>query len=108
MRVACNKLVRDRIPEIIAATGRQPVTRVLDHPSYHKALIGKLAEEAREAADASPDDLPGELADILEVIKTLATTIGMTWDELQALAAAKQSQRGGFSERIFLQYVEDA
>ena len=49
MRVAYNKLVRDQIPDIIAATGSQPSTRVLDHASYRGALRSKLLEEAREA-----------------------------------------------------------
>ncbi|MGD0246388.1 MAG: nucleoside triphosphate pyrophosphohydrolase [Streptosporangiaceae bacterium] len=49
MRVAHHKLVRDQIPEIIAAAGRQPVTRVLDQAGYQAALRAKLIEEAREA-----------------------------------------------------------
>jgi predicted house-cleaning noncanonical NTP pyrophosphatase (MazG superfamily) len=38
MRVAYNKLVRDQIPDIIAAAGSQPSTRILDHASYRDAL----------------------------------------------------------------------
>ena len=47
------KLVRDRIPEIIQAGGRHPVTRVLDESGYRQALLDKLVEEAGEAASAS-------------------------------------------------------
>ena len=43
MPVPYRKLVRDRIPEIIQADGRHPVTRVLDEASYRRALLGKLA-----------------------------------------------------------------
>jgi predicted house-cleaning noncanonical NTP pyrophosphatase (MazG superfamily) len=49
MRVAHHKLVRDQIPQIIAADGGRPVTRVLDQASYRAALRAKLLEEAREA-----------------------------------------------------------
>ena len=51
MRVAHHKLVRDQIPAIIAAAGRQPVTRVLDQAGYQAALRAKLVEEAREAQE---------------------------------------------------------
>ena len=46
MRVVYNKLVRDLIPDIIAANGNQPSTRVLEHDSYQGALRSKLVEEA--------------------------------------------------------------
>lgn len=67
MRAAYNKLVRDQIPDIIAATGSQPSTRVLDHASYQSALRSKLLEEAQEAA--SDEHLVSELADVLEVLR---------------------------------------
>ncbi len=100
------KLVRDRIPEIIQADGRRPVTRVLDKASYHQALLAKLTEEAQEAARATADDLPGELADVLEVLRALTGTTGMTWPQLIATANDKRSRRGGFTKRIFLESVE--
>ena len=55
MRVAYNKLVRDQIPDIIAAAGSQPSTRILDHARYQGALRSKLLEEAQEA-EAAPDE----------------------------------------------------
>ena len=79
MTVPYRKLVRDRIPEIIQAEGRHPVTRVLDEAGYRQALLDKLAEEAAEAARASAADLPGELADVLEVLRTLTAAAGMSW-----------------------------
>lgn len=59
MAVPCRKLVRDRIPEIIQAGGRHPVTRVLDEAGYRQALLAKLAEEAAEAAARAPRTFPG-------------------------------------------------
>ena len=106
MPVPCRKLVRDRIPEIIQSEGRHPVTRVLDEASYREALLAKLTEEAQEASYATVDGLPGELVDVLEVLRALTVTAGMSWDQLLALAENKRSQRGGFGRRIFLEEVE--
>jgi predicted house-cleaning noncanonical NTP pyrophosphatase (MazG superfamily) len=101
-----NKLVRDRIPEIILSEGHHPVTRVLDEATYQVALLAKLLEEAKEANEAAVTDLPNELADVLEVLHALAATAGMSWAGLISLAAEKRSRRGGFEKRIFLESVE--
>ncbi len=102
----CRKLVRDRIPEIIRSEGRRPVTHVLDEAGYREALLAKLIEEAQEASRATADGLPGELADVLEVLRALTATAGMSWAQLLALADDKRSQRGGFGRKIFLEAVE--
>ena len=91
MPVRHNKLVRDRIPEIIQAQGQHPVTRILDNASYQEALLAKLAEETRETQEPAAEDLPDELADIVEVIQALATAVGMSWVQLLALAADKRT-----------------
>jgi predicted house-cleaning noncanonical NTP pyrophosphatase (MazG superfamily) len=106
MRVAYHKLVRDKIPAIIQADGHQPITRTLDERDYQAALLAKLIEEAQEAHAAPAENLPVELADILEVLQTLVAAQDMTWDELLSLAAHKRTQRGGFDDRIYLEYVE--
>lgn len=108
MRVTYNKLVRDRIPEIIKANGHHAVTRVLDGEEYQAALLAKLVEEAREAQNAVDDELPGELADIWEVFLALLSTLHLTWQQVQALASAKRGERGGFQSRIFLEYTEQS
>ena len=105
MRVTYNKLVRDRIPEIIESDGHHAFTRILDGQDYRAALLAKLVEEAREAQSASADELPAELADVREVLQALLSTLPMTWQELDVLAAGK---RGGFGDRIFLEYTEQA
>jgi predicted house-cleaning noncanonical NTP pyrophosphatase (MazG superfamily) len=108
MRVAYNKLVRDQIPEIIAADGGQPVTRILDDIGYETALRIKLLEEAREAQAAQDGKLLPELADILEVLQALATAHDMSWEDVVSEAGRKRAERGGFDKRIFLEYVEQA
>ncbi|TDC87390.1 hypothetical protein E1285_20685 [Actinomadura sp. 7K507] len=93
------KLVRDRIPEIIRAAGRLPETRVAG-PDEHGALLrAKLYEEAGEYA-ASGD--PAELSDLLEVVHALAALHGITPVELEERRAAKAAERGGFSDRLVL------
>ena len=108
MRVTYNKLIRDRIPEIIEADGHRAVTRVLRGEDYRAALLAKLVEEAREAENAPDDELAGELADVWEVFQALMATLPLTRHELDALAAAKRDKRGGFDGRIFLEYTEEA
>jgi predicted house-cleaning noncanonical NTP pyrophosphatase (MazG superfamily) len=108
MRVAHHKLVRDQIPEIIAAAGRQPVTRVLDQASYQAALRAKLIEEAREAQAAPDGQLASELADVLEVLRALAAAHDMNWEDVVSEANRKRAERGGFGDRIFLEYVDQA
>ena len=108
MRVAHHKLVRDQIPGIIAAAGRQPVTRVLDQTGYQAALRIKLLEEAREAQEAPYGRLASELADVLEVLKALAAAYDMSWEDVVSEASRKRAERGGFGDRIFLEYVDQA
>jgi len=108
MRVTYNKLVRDRIPEIIQSQGHRAVTHTLNDESYHAALLAKLVEEAQEALEASAEDLPAELSDVLEVLRALVRSLGMTWEQLLALTTEKATGRGAFQERLFLEFVEQA
>ena len=90
MRVAYNKLVRDQIPDIIAATGSQPSTRILDHVSYRGALRSKLLEEAQEAEAAADEQLASELADVLEVLRALAQAHDMKWEDIELRASRNE------------------
>lgn len=103
-----NKLVRDLIPQVIEATGKEFRTRILDEEEYKKELIIKLKEESEEyfAAESSKESLE-ELADMLEVIRALAVVHGATWEELEALREKKAEAGGGFQERVYLIDVED-
>jgi predicted house-cleaning noncanonical NTP pyrophosphatase (MazG superfamily) len=87
-------------------TGGQPVTRVLDHASYEAALWAKLLEEAHEAQAAPGGQLVSELADMLEVLQALAAAHDMGWEDVVSEASRKRAERGGFDNRIFLEYVQ--
>ncbi|MFC0039168.1 nucleoside triphosphate pyrophosphohydrolase [Actinomadura rayongensis] len=93
------KLVRDRIPEIIRASGAEPVTYIADETEYRQRLRDKLREETAEACAADPSDLPGELADVLEVVHALAAAHGLTPARLEEIRAAKSAARGAFTAR---------
>lgn len=99
-----NKLVRDKIPEIITSAGKQAVTRVLRDEEYLAELDRKLTEECAEyQADKSIE----EMADVLEVLYAIAAARGYSIEELEQVRAAKADKRGGFAKRIFLQKVEE-
>ena len=106
MRVSYHKLVRDQVPAIIAADGGRPVTRVLDQAGYEAALRAKLLEEAHEAQAAPDGQLASELADVLEVLQALAAAHDMGWEDVVSEASRKRGERGGFDNRILLEYVE--
>jgi predicted house-cleaning noncanonical NTP pyrophosphatase (MazG superfamily) len=98
-----NKLVRDKIPEIIAADGKTAKTRILNKQEYLEELIKKLAEEYEEfKADQNVE----ELADLLEVILSLADALNIKHSELAKTLSNKALERGAFKKRIFLEGVE--
>ena len=94
-----NKLVRDRIPEMIREKGETANVRILPEDEYILCLEQKLDEEVGEY---HRDQNAEELADILEVVFALADTLGVSREELLELCTQKRQARGGFSERIFL------
>ncbi|MDD9271497.1 phosphoribosyl-ATP pyrophosphohydrolase [Paenibacillus sp. GCM10023248] len=104
-----NKLVRDRIPEIISRNGSVSNTRILDEAEYKTELRTKLAEEMNEYLEATDDkNAMEELADILELLHALTSIHGSTVEQLESIRANKAEKRGGFKEKIFLIDVQDA
>ena len=95
-----DKLVRDKIPEIIAAKGGESKTHIADQDEYTAKLRAKLQEEVDEYLENSS---PEELADILEVVYALADGSGVTREDLEKLRAEKAEKRGAFKERIILE-----
>ena len=101
-----NKLVRDRIPEIIAAEGRQYATEILDEGEYRQALLEKLVEEAQEVTIAGPDDLVKELADLYEVVDALIAAFQLDREAIRTTQHKRHNERGGFAKRIKLLWTE--
>ena len=102
-RVTYNKLVRDRIPEIIAAAGSRPKTRVLDKAEYISELKRKLVEEVEEF---NTSHVAEELAGILGVLFAIASQMRIDPVLLDELRRSKKEERGGFEAKVFLINVE--
>ena len=97
-----NKLIRDRIPEIIERSGKKCVVEVLEDDAYLQYLDQKLNEELAEyQADKSLE----ELADLLEVMYAVAVARGYSVEELERVRKEKFEKRGGFEKRLCLKGV---
>ena len=103
-----NKLVRDKIPEIIKSSGKEYRTKHLNAGEYIKELRTKLNEETNEYIEADSDaQALEELADVLEIIHSLAIVHGANFEAVEDIRKTKHIRRGGFQEKIFLIDVED-
>lgn len=100
--IAYNKLVRDRIPEIIESSGKTCTTEILSLENYIRMLDVKLDEEL---AEYHKDQNIEELADLMEVIHAAAIARGYTLEDLEQIRAEKAAKRGSFEKRILLKEV---
>ena len=127
-KITHNKLVRDRIPNIIIGKGLSFKAHKLDNVEFENELSNKLIEEANEVAErvqwlnhkcgqepVSNEelkyDLEGiteELADVLEVYINLVKSLKIKTADIEKAADLKRVKNGGFEDKIFLEWVEDA
>ena len=99
-----NKLVRDKIPEIIKSNGGKPNTRILNDAEYLAELETKLQEEVKEYLESGEIE---ELADIEEVLRALVAAKGASPETFEQIRQGKADKRGAFAEKIFLESVEE-
>ena len=97
-----DKLVRNRIPEIIWESGRDCICSQLNGKEYIKALDKKLTEELKEYQESKSME---ELADLLEVVRAVAKARGSSIEEVEKIREEKARRRGGFEKRILLEEV---
>lgn len=97
-----NKLVRDKIPEIIKEKGKNPTTHKASDEEYWEKLKEKLNEEVDEFLEESNEE---ELADILEVINSICDFKNISKEDLERIKLKKKEERGGFEGRIILDEV---
>jgi predicted house-cleaning noncanonical NTP pyrophosphatase (MazG superfamily) len=103
-----NKLVRDRIPEIIESSGKKFSTKILSQEEYITELKNKSFEELEEYRDAETrEDALEELADLMEIVHALAKSHETSLEEVEEVRLKKAEKRGAFEKRIFLIEVED-
>ena len=100
-----NKLVRDRIPEIIASdNGKTCSTRTMQPVEYLKALNKKLQEELQEYLESGEVE---ELANLEEVLRAILDVKDVSYDDFESIRIKKANERGAFKKRIFLEYVKE-
>lgn len=94
-----NKLVRDKIPEIIRADGKECEIRVAEGKEKYELLEKKLMEEVNEFLE---DKNLEELADVMEVLFGLDNELGYSEEDLIRKREEKKSERGGFEDGMML------
>lgn len=106
MRVRYDQLVRDRIPEIIRQEGSLCESTEMEEQEYRERLREKIIEEAHEVVSASPAGLVEELGDLYETIESLMASHQIDPATVADVQARKRQERGGFSGRVKLLWVE--
>lgn len=107
MKHIYNKLVRDRIPEIIENDHKTCAIRILDNDEYLGCLKSKLLEECHEVMDAEGEDIKKEIADVLEVLEALENILHINHQEVLSIKKKKAHNNGAFNNKIYLKYVEN-
>jgi predicted house-cleaning noncanonical NTP pyrophosphatase (MazG superfamily) len=102
-----DSLVREKMPSRIKKLGGRVQTRRLDSEAYPQYLKLKLKEEVLEVCNAeNPKDIKEEIADVLEVVYTLAKSYGLQMEHIEQTRLQKRKERGGFNKGVFAEYVE--
>lgn len=95
-----DKLVRDKIPQIIHKKGQKAITHIANNNEYWQKLKEKLAEEVKEFTDNASIE---ELADILEVLEAISKFKKFSQSKILLTKRQKAYQRGKFNKRIILE-----
>jgi len=93
-----NKAVRDKIPEIIKADGKECRFKILSNEEFLVELEKKLGEEIEEYR-RSWEIM--ELVDVMEILYRVAELKGVSANRFELLRERKRAERGGFSENLF-------
>jgi predicted house-cleaning noncanonical NTP pyrophosphatase (MazG superfamily) len=94
-----NKLVRDKIPEIIESGGEKCVAHIATPEEYRTKLFEKVVEEATELSN---DKNIKEVADVLEVLDAIIELEKYDKEEIQKIKKERREERGGFQKRVIL------
>ncbi|MCP5098104.1 MAG: nucleoside triphosphate pyrophosphohydrolase [Chloroflexi bacterium] len=107
MRKTHNKLVRDRIPEIIHDNEQICGIEIMSTLEFKQAVKTKIVEEANEIATAqTEEELIKEIADLYEIVDTLIELYALEKTDIQASQVMRREQRGGFKKQIKLLWAE--
>ncbi|MDQ7095468.1 DUF429 domain-containing protein [Desulfosporosinus sp. PR] len=97
-----NKLVRDKIPQIIEDSGKKAIIEKVSGTGYLDLL--KLGEELQEYLDSQKVE---ELADLVEVVYAILDYKGVSRQEFESIRKQKVEERGAFRDRLLLKEVRD-
>ncbi|MEJ0073281.1 MAG: nucleoside triphosphate pyrophosphohydrolase [Candidatus Saccharibacteria bacterium] len=101
-----NKLVRDKVLDDMQNLKQRVEWHKLDDIEYLPALAKKLVEEAQEFSLENSEAALKELADVMEVIESIAAEYGADWDKLRAVQADIRAKRGGFHDRVYVERLD--
>ena len=102
-----NKLVRDKIPEIISWNNRIAKMRILNDEEYKLEALKKIVEEANEVLVArNNNDLMKEIGDLQEIIEAVIIAFNLDEKEILKIKNQRKKERGGFDKKIFLESVK--
>ncbi len=103
-----NKLIRDRIPEIIEKDGCSYKTRILKQKEYKQELLKKIVEESQEVLETNGNkrELIKEIGDVQEIINYIIKTFNLDKKEIEKIRKKRKKSRGSFDKKIFLEYTE--
>lgn len=103
MKKIYNKLIRDKIPEIIIADDEIPKIKMLNKKEFQQELIKKILEEAQELQSAqNKDEILNEIVDLQELLDWLAKEHQVSRAKICRLQTAKNKKRGSFKKKLFL------
>ncbi len=94
-----DKLVRDKIPEIIDSSGGSAKIRSCSDHEFWKYLKKKLSEETKEFIESEKTE---EIADILEVLHSIIAQMKVSYEDIENMRMKKREERGGFDKKIIL------
>lgn len=97
-----NKLIRDKIPEIIEQSGKQAVVEKVSGEEYLELLKAKLDEELQEYLESESTE---ELADLVEVVYAILDYKSVSLQDFELIRKQKVADRGAFIKRLLLKEV---
>ena len=102
MKKFYDKLVRDKIPQIIEEDGKSCIYSAVEGAALENYAKKKLREEIEEfLADPSAE----EAGDVMEVFHLLCDLYDIKDSQIMASSTAKRVTRGGFNEGFVLSWV---
>jgi len=100
-----NKLIRDKIPQIIEDNGKKAIIEKVSGQEYLDLLNAKLEKELQEYLDSQSIE---ELADLVEVVYAILDCKGVSQQEFEDIRKQKVEERGAFRDKLLLKEVSDS